>query len=187
MLHAEILGVQEKSTGVSDSPTIYESVIKTHRTSVKFPGYGKGEQIGLNVGSEAMSQFMQKNEINNLRNFGVGKIAIPVKIENNHYKNDATLSGYENPSFLATKTEAKKNQRQKYPTINVPKMPMISPNLQATSAKDVKMIKNKLNSAKSKKQKLAACNYFILNLLSFILTIIIIFSKIQRKYFEKRR
>jgi hypothetical protein len=159
MLHAEILGNQERSTGVSEKPSIYESVIKTHRTSIKHPGYGNKGQIGLNVGSEAMNQFIQNTEIDNLHKYGVGKIAIPVKIENNQYKNDATLSRYENPSFLTTKVEDK--QKPKY--INVPNMPMISPNLQATSAKDVKMIKKKLNSAKSKKQKLNACNYFYIN------------------------
>ena len=42
--------------------------------------------------------------------------------------------------------------------INLPKMPMITPNLQATSSKDVKMIKKKLNAAKTKKQKIKACN-----------------------------
>jgi hypothetical protein len=155
MLHAEILGNQEKSTGVDEKPSIYESVIKTHRTSIKHPGYGNGSQIGLNVGGEAMNQFIQSTEIDNLHNYGVGKIAIPVKLDMNEYKNDPTMSRYENPSFLTTKTEDKKNPR----VINVPKMPMITPNFQATSAKDVKMIQNKLNSAKSKKQKLNACNY----------------------------
>lgn len=153
MLHAEILGVQEKSTGVSENPTIYESVIKTHRTSIKQPAYGKGGQIGLNVGSEAMNQFMQKTEIDRLHNSGNGKIAIPVKLlKDQNLYNDPTSSKYENPSFLSTKSEVKKPR-----TINVPKMPMISPNMRARTVKDAKKIKNKLNSAKNKKEQIAAC------------------------------
>jgi hypothetical protein len=156
MLHAEILGVQEKSTGVSENPSIYESVIKTHRTSIKHPGYGKGGQIGLNVGSEAMNQFIQNSELDRLHNTGEGKIAIPVKLlKDENLYNDPTVSKYENPSFLTTKSEVEKSDSPKY--INVPKMPMISPNLQATSTKDVKMIKSNLNPAKTKQQKIKAC------------------------------
>jgi hypothetical protein len=160
MLNAEILGIQEKSTGVNEKPSIYESVIKTHRTSIRHPGYGHGEQIGLNVGSEAMNQFMRKTEIENLRKKGEGKIAIPVKLQmNEKIFNDPTMSRYENPSFLSTKSEQKPKE------INLPKMPMISPELKATSAKDVKMIKKKLDKAKNKKQKIKACIYIILNII----------------------
>ena len=152
------MGVQEKSTGVSEKPSIYESVIKTHRTSIKHPGYGKGGQIGLNVGSEAMNQFIQKSEIDRLHNTGEGKIAIPVKLlKNENLYDDPTVSKYENPSFLSTKSETQKENTPR--VINIPQMPMITPNFQATSAKDVKMIKSKLDSAKTKKQKLKACKY----------------------------
>ena len=158
MLHAEILGVQDKSTGVSENPSIYESVIKRRRTSIERPNFGKGEQVGLNVGAEAMNQFMQSTEINKLHNSGNGKVAIPVKLEMNMKTiDDPTMSRYENPSFLSTKINKKKAKGPKN-IIHVPKMPMISPNLQATSAKDIKMIKKKLNSAKTKTQKLKACN-----------------------------
>lgn len=156
MLNAEILGVQEKSTGVDQKPAIYESVIKTHRTSIQRPNFGRGSQIGLNVGGEAMNQFMPQDEAGRL---GQGHISIPVKIRNTAFQlNDPTMSKYNDiPSFLSTKSEAEKGPR----TLDVPKMPMITPNLQATSAKDVKMIKKKLNAAKSKKQKLKACKYFL--------------------------
>ena len=157
MLHAEILGVQDKSTGVSENPSIYESVIKRRRTSIERPNFGKGEQVGLNVGAEAMNQFMQSTEINKLHNSGNGKVAIPVKLEMNMKTiDDPTMSRYENPSFLSKKVHKKKAKGPK--TIHVQKMPMITPNLQATSAKDIKMIKKQMNSAKTKSQKLKACN-----------------------------
>jgi hypothetical protein len=180
MLHAEILGVQDKSTGVNENPTIYESVIKTHRTSIERPNFGKGEQVGLNVGAEAMEHFRQSTEIDKLHESGNGKVAIPVKLEMNMKKlDDPTMSRYENPSFLSTKKDKKKAKGPKN-IIHVPKMPMISPNLQATSAKDVKMIKKKLNAANTKPQKLKACN-------NYYLFIYLIFSKILQKSFEKRR
>ena len=158
MLHAEILGVQEKNTGVSENPSIYESVIKRRRTSIERPSFGKGEQIGLNVGAEAMNQFVQSAEIDKLHKTGEGKIAIPVKLEMNMKTiDDPTMSRYENPSFLSTKINKKKGKGPK--VIHVPKMPMISPNLQATSKKDIKMIKKKLNSAKTKSQKLKALKF----------------------------
>jgi hypothetical protein len=158
MLHAEILGVENnKSNAVDEKPSIYESVIKTHRTAIERPSFGKGEQIGLNVEREAMDQFIQNTEIDSLHKFGVGKIAIPVKLQmGEKYLNDPLMSRYEDPSFLTTKKEDKKPQE-----INVPKMPMISPNLQATSANDVKMIKKKLDKTKSKKEKLKACKIFV--------------------------
>merc|ERR1712032_1688993 len=127
MLHAEILGVQEKSTGVNENPSIYESVVSRHRTSIERPSFGQG------------------------------KIAIPVKLEMNMKKlDDPTMSRYENPSFLTTKEKKKKKGPK---TIHVPKMPMITPNLQATSKKDIKRIKKKLDAAKSKKQKLKALKF----------------------------
>merc|ERR1740139_142132 len=159
MLHAEILGVQEKNTGVSENPSIYESVIKRRRTSIERPSFGKGEQIGLNAGGEAMNQFVQGMEMEKLRKTGQGKIAIPVKLEMNMKTiDDPTMSRYENPSFLSTKVHKKKGKGPKN-LIHVPKMPMISPNLQATSAKDIKMIKKKMSSAKTKTQKLKALKF----------------------------
>jgi len=157
MLHAEILGVQEKSTGVNENPSIYESVVSRHRTSIERPSFGKGKQIGLNVGAESMNNFVQGMEMEKLRQTGQGKIAIPVKLEMNMKKlDDPTMSRYENPSFLTTKEKKKKKGPK---TIHVPKMPMITPNLQATSKKDIKRIKKKLDAAKSKKQKLKALKF----------------------------
>jgi hypothetical protein len=162
MLNAEILGNQERSTGVNEKPSIYESVIRTHRTSIKHPGFGKGNPIGLNVSGEAMNQFRQQTELDRLHSSGNGKLAIPVKLEmSENFLNDPTMSRYENPSFLSTKSQKKKEKGPK--VIHVPKMPMISPSLQATSAKDIKMIKKKLNAAKSKKQKLKACKFYLFN------------------------
>lgn len=171
MLNAEILGVQEKSSGVNEKPSIYESVIKTHRTSIQRPKFGKGNPIGLNVSEESMRQFLPQNEAGRL---GQGHISIPVKIQNTAFQlNDPTMSKYNDiPLFLSTKSETDKKGPR---TLNVPKMPMITPDLQATSAKDVKMIKSKLDSAKSKKQKLKACIVYFLKL----------FSKIQQKYFKE--
>lgn len=157
MLHAEILGNQERSTGVNENPSIYESVFHGHRTSVTRPSYGKGNQIGLNVGGEAMNQFIQNTELDKLHKTGEGKVAIPVKLQmGENHMNDPTMSKYSNPSFLSTKSEKKKGPK----TINIPKMPMITPGMRATSKKDVKMLKKKLNAAKTKKQKLKACKIF---------------------------
>lgn len=153
MLHAQILGVQDHSKEVDQNPQIYESVIKTHRTAIQHPGFGKGENIGLNVGGEAMNQFVQRTEVNRLHNSGNGKIAIPVKLQMGEKYSDPLMSKYEDPSFLSTKNEHKPKPKE----IKVPKMPMISPNLQATSAKDVKMIKKQLDKAKTKKEKFKAC------------------------------
>merc|ERR1712032_1783725 len=156
MLHAEI-GSSEKSTGVNENPSIYESVVSRHRTSIERPSFGKGKQIGLNVGAESMNNFVQGMEMEKLRQTGQGKIAIPVKLEMNMKKlDDPTMSRYENPSFLTTKEKKKKKGPK---TIHVPKMPMITPNLQATSKKDIKRIKKKLDAAKSKKQKLKALKF----------------------------
>lgn len=169
MLHAQILGNQERSTGVNENPSIYESVIKTHRTSIKHPGFEKGNQIGLNVGGEAMQQFIQNTELDKLHKTGTGKLAIPVKLQMTQDKYaDPTMSRYENPSFLSTKKEKKKGPK----TINVPKMPMITPNMQAHSKKDVKRLKKKLDNAKTKKQKLKACKFFLFDFIIFLLLFI---------------
>lgn len=188
MLTAQIMGKQNFSKSVNEKPAIYESVIKTHRTSIghnqnnqkyrNYPSFASNSNFNNNFNNENISFNYGENEENSMRKFenfnsknfqsqnelkklGQGRLAIPVKLAmDRKYSNEPVMSKYkyENPSFLSTKSEKKKGKPR---TINVPKMPMITPNLIAASKKDVKLIKKKLNKAKSKKQKLKACKFVI--------------------------
>merc|ERR1712032_1027799 len=101
--------------------------------------------------------FKQKN---NLRQFGQreqGGQPTSVKMGmSNRYKKDPRFFNYETPTFLSTKSEKKPKGPK---TIKVPKMPMITPFLLASSARDVKLIKKKLKHANTRKQKLKALNF----------------------------
>jgi hypothetical protein len=151
MLHAEIVGNQERSTGVNEKPTLYDTVISTHKTSIKHP-QDFVPQRGFTTGAGSMDAFGQTE----IQRLGEGKLAIPVKLEmSSSLVKDPTMSQYETPSFLSTKSDRVDKEGQ---FLNVPKAPMFSPEMVATSAKDIKMIKSKLDLAKSKKEKLNACN-----------------------------
>ena len=155
MQSAHILGNQRRQIGGNEKPAIWEK-IKIHRTSVSAgqSNFGNGNQGAMNVGGEAMKLLKRQN---NLQKYGQGRQAVPVKMQmSNRYKNDPHFSNYENPTFLHMKSEKKPKGPK---TINVPKMPMITPFLQAASAKDVKLIQKKLKNTKTKKQKLKALKF----------------------------
>jgi len=151
MLNAEIIGNEVRSTVANENPTLYSTVIHPHKTAIKHPNDFLSLR-GFTTDAGSVSAFnAQQSELARL---GQGEMAIPVKLEmSSSLVNDPTLSKYETPSFLNTKKE-KINGSQ---IIKVPKTPMLSPNIVAGSAKDLKMIQSKLSSAKNRKEKLNAC------------------------------
>lgn len=174
MLKAKTLGNQRRSMGgiggANQKPAIWET-IKTNRTPF---GQGQanspfGQQIPNSFGQQQQPNYRDKNTMsiggeamnllkreNDLKKFGQGSMSVPVKLEmSNKFKNNPSFANYENPSFLQHKSDKKPKGSGPH-TINVPKMPMITPALIAASQKDVKLIKKKLHKAHTKKQKLKA-------------------------------
>lgn len=121
---------------------MYATVITPHATSVKHSNPANNVMRSFSGNSGTTSMFNQETEVSRLSE---GQLAIPVKIENTGILSDPTLANYEVPSFLSKKHKI------------LPSVPMISPNLLANSAKDLKRIKSKLSFAQTKKQKLVAC------------------------------
>jgi len=157
MLNAEIIGSEERSNGVNEKPTLYSTVIRTHKTAIKKPS-DFGSRNGFTTSAGSLAAFNQvQNELSRL---GQGQIAIPVKLEmESSLVNDPTLANYETPNFLNTKERNLGVNEGKF--LNVPKLPMLTPSFVAQSQKDLKMIQQKLGNSKTKKEKINACKNYI--------------------------
>jgi hypothetical protein len=154
MTNAEIVGLQQKRRGMNEKPTLYDTIVTPHATSIMHGDQLNNNNIGgFNVNS-AMATMFNQSQDETMRLSG-GEIAIPVKLETHSLVNDATLSGYETPLFLS------KGQRKVSKKITIPKNIMFSPKLVAKSAADAKKIKNNLTAAKSFRQKKVSCNFII--------------------------
>jgi hypothetical protein len=157
MTNAEIIGNRGgPKRGMVEKPIMYDTVITAKSTSIRHGDEnvgGFGSSIQTSKG--ALSMF-QGGEINRLSQ---GEMAIPVKLEmKSNLMQDPTLANYETPSFLSKGQEKHALPLEsKYPEpIRLPKVPMISPNIQATSQLDAKKIKEHLKKANNSKQIIAA-------------------------------
>jgi hypothetical protein len=149
MLDAEIVGPRKLQKGLVEKPTLYDTIVTPTSTSI-LHGEQQSIPVGFNANSAVTSAF--RNEAFKLAE---GQLAIPVKIETSSLVKDAALSNYETPIFLSKKQNKLANNK-----LQIPKAPMLTPNLVATSAADAKRIQNSLSAAKTYKQKQNACiNY----------------------------
>jgi len=145
MTNAEIVGNQTTKKGLIEKPTMYDTVIRPHATSIRSADAFSANAQSISANSAITSLFNQGQEYQRL---AAGQIAIPVKIEQRGVVSDPTLSGYETPLFLQKKHTGK--------GFNIPKAPMLNPSLVANSAADAKRIKAKLAGAKNNKQRVNA-------------------------------
>jgi hypothetical protein len=160
MLKTRVLKDQERifQNKRSNQPSIYESVIKSDRTMINNNPYFSNNNFNNNFENQ-MNQFIGQRPQNELERLDISRMSIPVKLEmsNRYLGNDQKFSNFENPIFLTKNKEEKKEPN----TINLPKMPMINPALQAMSVRDVKLVKKQLQKANTKKLKLKACKKFL--------------------------
>jgi hypothetical protein len=120
-----------------------------HGESMNSMNSPRGVQTSSAI-SDMLNGGQSLNNFQELQKLAAGQIAIPVKLETgSNIVNDPTLSNYETPLFLSTK--------QQQIIKNIPKVPMLSPNLVAVSTADAKKIHASLSAAATKKQKMNAC------------------------------
>jgi hypothetical protein len=148
MLNAEIVGGNSRPRGMIEKPTLYDTIVTPHSTSIMHGEESNNNIGGFNMNSGMATMFNESQK----EAMKFGEISIPVKLETHSLVRDATLSGYETPLFLS------KGQKKLPKKIKIPKNPMFSPNLVARSTADAKRIKGKLSAAKNYRQKKAARN-----------------------------
>jgi hypothetical protein len=152
MTNAEIIGNQGNyRPGLVEKPIMYDTVITPHSTSISHSGENQPKTFQVSPGTLAL--FNQRTE---LKQLSKGEMALPVKIQMNaNLVSDPTLANYETPSFLHLKQSPA--EKLQYPEpIQLPKVPMLTPNIQAVSQSDIKKIKETLKKTRNLKEKMTA-------------------------------
>jgi hypothetical protein len=176
MLNAQIVGLDESKLqkGTNDEPTLYTTVVKPKATSVMHENQGPEFGISTDVGTASLLKQNQSEAIK----LAQGQYAIPVSINKSPVVEDATLSGYETPSFLhkdekqvaskkhnaskqaikkmISNKKADKKEKKKIKSqlkMNIPSQPMSNPDLSATSVYDLNYVKNSVSAVTRMSQK----------------------------------
>jgi len=102
------------------------------------------------VSSSTAFNIQQNSQQNFIEN---GAMEIPVKLQDQSVSPDATMSGYETPSFLAKKHKKIPNQK-----IKLHKMPMMKPHFIANNAADARKLRAQKNRGSTKIQQQKALN-----------------------------
>lgn len=176
MLNAQIVGLDETriQKGTNDEPTLYTTVVKPKATSVMHENQGPQFGISTDAGTASLLKQSQSEAMK----LAEGQYTIPVRINKGGVVEDATLSGYETPSFLhkdekkidhkklnnghqaikklISNKKADKKEKKKIKSqlkINIPSQPMSNPDLSATSVYDLNYVKNAVSAATQMSQK----------------------------------
>ena len=134
MQKAEIIGDNGKKIGDIENPTLYSTIINPHPTLTLTTD--KIENIKIPESVQTDSSFT-----GNLNK--KGKMSIPIKLESS------------DPNFISIQESKIPNNKF---TIDLPKIPLLSPTLHALTASDAKKIKTKLNNSKNNKERKNALN-----------------------------